>query len=146
VGAGLVKRRWRQQNCRVRIVGTGIDIVEIARIRDLYLRHPRRFVERVYTPDERARIAGMVDPAPYLAGRWAVKEAVMKALGTGLTAGVTFQDISVLREPTGAPRVVLAGAALLRARAQGIGSVLVSITHGRDLAVAQALGVALDGM
>ena len=99
----------------------------------------------MYTPEERQRLARLADPAPYLAGRWAAKEAVLKVLGTGLTGGITWKDIAVLREPTGAPRVALSGAARERARALGIGRILVSITHGRDLAVAQALGASLDG-
>ncbi len=130
----------------VQIIGTGIDIVEISRIRDLYQRHSRRFVERVYTADERVRISKLADPAPYLAGRWAVKEAVLKALGTGLTGGITWKDINVVREPTGAPRVLLGGAARSRAEALGIGRILVSISHSRDLAAAQALGIRIDGV
>ena len=128
------------------IIGTGIDLVEIDRIRAAYRRHPERFSERIYTPDERKRIPLLVDPAPYLAGRWAVKEAVLKALGTGLTGGITWKDINVVRDPSGAPRVRLAGAARNRARQLGIGRILVSITHGRDLAAAQALGVRGDGL
>ncbi len=129
----------------MRILGTGIDIVEIARIRELYHRFPDRFLQRVYTPDERVRVGSLVDPAPYLAGRWAVKEAILKALGTGLTGGITWKDINVIREPSGAPRVLLQGAARARARSLGMGRILVSITHSRELAAAQALGVEIDG-
>ena len=125
----------------MRIVSTGIDIVEIDRIRAAHERYRLRFELRVYTPAERTRIATLKDPAPYLAGRWAVKEAVLKVLGTGLTQGITWQDVEVLREPSGAPRVELGGRALERAGALGITRILVSITHGKDLAVAQALGV-----
>ncbi len=130
----------------MRIIGTGIDIVEIDRIRGMAQRHGERFVGRVYTDDERRRLALLADPAPYLAGRWAVKEAVMKALGTGLTGGITWKDINVVRDPSGAPRVVLSGVARARARELGMGRMLVSITHGRDLAVAHAMGVAEDGV
>ena len=125
----------------MRIISLGIDIVEIDRIRSAHERYRERFETRVYTPTERTRIALLKDPAPYLAGRWAVKEAVLKALGTGLTDGITWQDVEVLREPSGAPRVALAGRARDRAATLGITKILVSITHGRDLAVAQALGV-----
>ncbi|MGH9362567.1 MAG: holo-ACP synthase [Thermoanaerobaculia bacterium] len=130
----------------MRILGTGIDIVEIDRIRELHRRYPARFVERVYTPEERGRLQSLADPAPYLAGRWAVKEAVLKVLGTGLSGGITWKDINVLREPSGAPSVRLQGEALRRARALGIGGILVSITHGKELAVAQALGVDADAL
>ena len=130
----------------MKIIGTGIDLVEIDRIREAHRRHPERFVARVYTTEERVRLARLADPAPYLAGRWAVKEAVLKVLGTGLTGGITWKDINVLREPTGAPRVALSGAARERAKALGIGRILVSITHGKDLAVAQALGIGADGV
>ncbi len=130
----------------VRIIGVGLDIVEISRIRDVHKRYPERFVSRVYTPEERKRIAAMTDPAPYLAGRWAVKEAVLKALGTGLTGGITWKDINVVREPSGAPKVLLTGAARKRALDLGMGRILASITHSRDLAAAQALGVALEGV
>jgi len=133
---------WRKHNVPgVKIIGTGIDIVEIARIREVYQRHSGRFLDRVYTPQERVRVAALRDPAPYLAGRWAVKEAVLKVLGTGLTGGITWKDINVIREPSGAPQVLLGGEARVRALSLGIGRILVSITHGRDLAAAQALGV-----
>lgn len=130
----------------VRILATGIDIIEIARIRDVFHRHRQRFLDRIYTAQERERLARLADPAPYLAGRWAVKEAVLKVLGTGLSGGIAMRDIDVVREPSGAPRVVLRGAALGRARAIGMGRILVSITHGRDLALAHALGVEDDGV
>jgi len=126
----------------MRIISTGIDLVEIARIREVMTRHEGRFVNRIYTPDERRRLASLKDPAPYLAGRWAVKEAVLKVLGTGLTRGITWHDVNVTRDAAGAPIVQLANKAAERAKELGIDRILVSISHGRDLAVAQALGVA----
>jgi holo-[acyl-carrier protein] synthase len=122
-------------------IAVGIDIVEIARIRAVHERYPRRFLERVYTPVERQRANQLRDPTSYLAGRFAVKEAVLKVLGTGLRGGISWQDIHVLREPSGAPRVLLGGKALERAEEIGLGHVLVSISHGREHAVAQALGL-----
>ena len=118
--------------------------MEISRIRAVLERHPSRFVERVYTPLERKRIDKLRDPTGYLAGRFAVKEAVLKVLGTGLRGGVSWQDIHVLREPSGAPKVLLEGKALETARKLGMGKILVSISHGRDYAIAQALGVGGD--
>jgi holo-[acyl-carrier protein] synthase len=121
-------------------LGLGIDIVEIERVRGLYERYPERFLERVYTPSERDRAHAMRDPTSFLAGRFAAKEAVLKVLGTGLTGGISWQDIHVIREPSGAPRVYLSGKAYARAETIGLGLVLVSISHGRDHAVAQAVG------
>ena len=121
-------------------LGLGIDIVELDRIRGVHERHPERFLDRVYTLAERQRALAMRDPTPFLAGRFAAKEAILKVLGTGLTGGISWQDIHVLREPSGAPRVALSGEALARARAIGLGRILVSITHGREHAIAQALG------
>jgi holo-[acyl-carrier protein] synthase len=126
----------------VDIVGLGIDIIEIARVRALYERYPLRFLERVFTPPERARAAKLRDPAPFLSGRFAAKEAILKALGTGLSGGISWQDVSIVREPSGAPRVYLGGKALVRAERLGLGRVFLSISHGREHAVAQALAVA----
>jgi holo-[acyl-carrier protein] synthase len=125
-------------------LGLGVDIVELDRIRGVHERHPERFLDRVYTPVERRRALEMRDPTPFLAGRFAAKEAILKVLGTGLTGGISWQDIHVLREPSGAPRVALSGEALARARALGLGRILVSISHGRDHAIAQALGFSGD--
>ena len=121
-------------------VGLGTDIIEISRIREVFERYPRRFLERVYTPVERQRAAQLRDPTSFLAGRFAVKEAVLKMLGTGLRGGISWQDIHVLREATGAPRVLLGGRALSKARELSLGRILVSISHGREHAVAQVLG------
>lgn len=123
------------------VVSLGVDIVELPRIRAVYERHPRRFVERIYTPGERRRLETLRDPVPYLAGRWAVKEAVFKVLGTGLSGGVSWQDVNVVREPSGAPAVELSGKSAERARTIGLDRILVSISHGRDHAIAVATGV-----
>jgi len=121
-------------------LGLGIDIIEIARVRSLYERYPDRFLDRVYTPVERARAQALKDPTPVLAGRFAAKEAILKVLGTGLTGGISWQHIHVIREPSGAPRVYLSEKAFLQAEVLGLGLILVSISHGREHAVAQALG------
>lgn len=125
----------------MQVLSLGIDIVEIPRIRAVYERHTRRFTERVYTPEERQRLLRLKDPVAYLAGRWAAKEAVLKALGTGLTGGISWQDINVLRKPSGEPYVALGGKAAERAEVMGLQRVLVSLSHGKDYAVAQAIGL-----
>ena len=125
----------------MQVISIGIDIVEIYRIRGMYDRFPDRFVNRVYTPDERKRLKILKDPVNYLAGRWAVKEAVLKVLGTGLSGGISWQDLNIKRLKSGAPSVELGGKARERARAIGVETVLVSISHGKEYAVAQALGL-----
>jgi holo-[acyl-carrier protein] synthase len=126
------------------ILGLGIDMVEIARVRQVYERYPERFLERVYTAPERERARKLRDPVPFLSGRFAAKEAVLKALGTGLSGGISWQDLVIVREPSGAPRVYLGGKALRRAEALGSGRVLVSISHERAHAIAQAIALAGD--
>lgn len=123
------------------MASVGIDIVEIARIRAAYVRHGERFVRRICTARERSRAAELEDPVAFLAGRFAAKESVLKVLRTGLAGGISWLDIHVDREASGAPSVRLSGKALERARALGIGRILVSISHGKDYAVAQALGL-----
>ncbi len=124
------------------VVSIGIDIVELGRVREAWLRHGDRFLERICTPCERERARELADPTAYIAGRFSAKEAVLKVLGTGLTGGISWQHIHVHREPTGAPRVLLSEKALERGRSLGIGRILISISHGRDHAVAQAVGLA----
>jgi holo-[acyl-carrier protein] synthase len=126
------------------IIGLGIDLVELPRVRGLYERHGERFLDKVYTDAEKERARALRDPVPFLAGRFAAKEAILKALGSGLSGGIAWRDLCVAREPSGAPRVRLGGAALERARSLGLGKILLSISHGRDIAIAQALGVRGD--
>ncbi|MBN1420049.1 MAG: holo-ACP synthase [Planctomycetes bacterium] len=123
------------------IAGIGVDVVEVDRIRKVTERHGERFLGRIYAPEERARAAELADPAIFLAGRFAAKEAVLKVLGTGASGGVAFRDVTVLREPSGRPAVVLSGRGAEVARALGIARILVSISHTGRLAVAQAVGV-----
>lgn len=119
----------------------GIDAVEIARIADVVRRRGDRFLERVYTDGERRLAATRRDRDAHLAGRFAAKEAVLKVLGTGWGTGVAFREVEVVREPSGAPRVVLHGAAADRARELGLVGVLLSISHTRSDAYAVATGI-----
>ncbi len=122
-------------------VAHGIDLVHLPRIARAYREHGTRFLERIYTPAERAYCLACRDPLPRLAGRFAAKEAVMKMLGTGWRGGVEFADIEALPDPAGRPMVRLQGVAAQVAGALGIGLVLLSISHSGEYAMASAVGV-----
>lgn len=123
----------------VEIVGLGVDVCEIDRMERALARHPT-MRERVFTLEERAYCDGKARPAESYAARFAAREAVIKALGG--YRGKRWQDISVSRHPSGAPSIVLAGNAKVRADANGISQVLVTFTHERALALAFAVAVA----
>ena len=122
--------------------GIGIDAVEVERIRAARKRLGDAFVHRILAPAERDLLAISPTPDLFLAGRFAAKEAVMKVLGTGWAKGVRFRDIVVLKDSDGIPVAHLENEAEIRARTLGIGQLLVSITHTKDLAIAQAVGKA----
>ncbi|MFO7898737.1 MAG: holo-ACP synthase [Planctomycetota bacterium] len=127
------------------IVGTGIDIVEVARIEAVLERHGRRFLRRVFTEREIEYANSGGAPAEHLAGRFAVKEAVFKALGTGWAGRIHWRDVEVRSLPTGQPEVRLSGGACGRAEEQGIGRIHVSISHTGTHAVAHAIAEARCG-
>jgi holo-[acyl-carrier protein] synthase len=120
------------------ILGLGLDVAEIPRIRDSLTRFGERFIRRVLTE---AEAAGMPegDPAPYVAARFAAKEAAAKALGTGFAQGVTQTSIEVGNLPSGAPTLRLHGKALEIATAMGVQRMHISLTHGRDIAAATVI-------
>ncbi|MDE3096442.1 MAG: holo-ACP synthase [Chloroflexota bacterium] len=118
----------------------GIDIIELARVAGVLARHPRRFLDRVYTPEEVAFCRGRVSE---LAARFAAKEAVMKALGTG-ARGLAWREIEILPNQRGKPLVYLHGQAQQRAERIGLRGVDVSLTHSHDLAIAAVVGAADD--
>ena len=120
---------------------TGVDIIEIPRIRRVADRYGDRFYGRVYTEREAAYCRGR---APQLASRFAAKEAVMKALGTGIR-GVRWQDIEVVRERGQAPAIRLRGRALARAERLGIEHLAVSLSHSDQYAVAFVVGDSREG-
>jgi holo-[acyl-carrier protein] synthase len=122
----------------VEIVGLGVDICEIERMERALARHPT-MRERVFTPEERAYCDGKARPAESYAGRFAAREAVIKALGG--YRGRRWQDIHVRRAPSGAPEVALDGNAKRRADTLGVSRVLVTFTHERTSAVAFAVAV-----
>lgn len=117
--------------------GIGIDLVEVSRIREMLEQHGQRFKDRTFTASEIAYCDACAEPAMHYAARFAAKEAVAKALGTGIwSEGVNWTDIEVVREASGKPVIVLHGAAKQHA---GDATCLVSLTHTRDLAMAQVL-------
>ena len=118
------------------IVGIGIDIVDIARIQELLDRYGERFLRRVFTEAETAYAMSGAHKAERLAGRFAVKEALMKALGTGKTQGILWKDVETLRGRVGKPEVHLHGQAVKWAKLRGSSAVHVSITHDGGKAVA----------
>ena len=116
----------------------GVDICEIARMERALARHPT-MRERVFTPEEIAYCDSKARPAESYAGRFAAREAVIKALGG--YRGRRWQDISVARHPSGAPSIALAGNAKQRSDALGVSRVLITFTHEKTSAVAFAVAV-----
>ena len=120
------------------IVGLGVDICEIARMERALARHPT-MRDRVFTPEEIDYCEGKARPAESYAGRFAAREATIKALGG--YGGKRWQDISIVRAPSGAPTIRLTGQAKARADALGVAQVLITFTHERASAVAFAVAV-----
>ena len=114
----------------------GVDLIELDRIESAYQRWGHRFLSRIYTEGEIQFSKGRV---PQLAGRFAAKEAAMKALGTG-TIGVSWKEIEVVRVRGKAPSILLHGRAAIRAQSMGIARLGISISHSRDYAIAMVIG------
>ena len=124
------------------IIAIGIDMVEIARLAEVFARRGERFRDRVFTASEIAYCESRAGRMESYAARFAAKEAAMKALGTGWGEGVGWRDIEVLRLPTGLPSLRFHGRALERLTALGAHRAHLSLTHSRDLALAH---VVLEG-
>jgi holo-[acyl-carrier protein] synthase len=118
----------------------GIDVIEIARVARVLAHHGDRFLARVYTPEEVAFCRGRVAE---IAARFAAKEAVMKALGTG-ARGLAWREIEILPNQRGKPLVYLHGQARRRADAIGMRGLDISLTHSHELAIAAVVGAADD--
>jgi holo-[acyl-carrier protein] synthase len=121
------------------IIGHGIDVVEVARIKAELESPTKRWAEKVYSQDERAQAEDPPKDIRYYAGRFAAKEAVAKALGTGFSGDVTWRGIEILRLPSGAPSVRLSDGALELADSLGITQWFISISHYGGLAMASAI-------
>ena len=124
------------------VVSHGIDLVEVSRVRALIERHPERAVERLFTQAERVCCEKNGRRRfEHYAVRFAAKEAVLKALGTGWSAGVEWTDVEVIRESGGRPGVRLSGVALKRADHMHIARWTLSLSHTADLASASAIAL-----
>lgn len=111
------------------IVGTGIDLAEVDRIRQSIERYGERFLKRVYTPGEIAYVERKANKFERYAARFAAKEAGMKAIGTGWRRGVTWQDFEVANLPSGRPTLRLTGVAAEVAERMGVKRISLSLTH-----------------
>jgi holo-[acyl-carrier protein] synthase len=120
------------------ILGIGVDLVDVERVRRILERHDT-FAERVFTRDEIAYCQRQASPEEAYAARWAAREACRKALG-GIR-GMRWQDVRVDRAPTGAPSLVLHGSSLARAEALGVSRVMLAMTHERRMAAAFCVAV-----
>lgn len=120
------------------ILGLGIDVVDLARIRGLYERHGERFTTRICRPGEIQPRQGdaLIE---HLGGLFAAKEAALKALGTGWAEGLSLRMVEVVKKPGGAPELRLHDAALARAETLGVRRLLLSISHERTFAAAVAV-------
>lgn len=121
------------------ILGIGVDAIEVSRIAQLLERYGNRFVSKVFQPEEADYCWERADPAQHFAARFAAREAVAKALGTGFTGGVTWRSIWVERNDGVAPRVHLRDGAAQRAMQMGVKHIWLSLTHTKDLAIAVAV-------
>lgn len=137
-GRPLVKVAGIHYDCFM-VIGIGIDIVEIERIRRAIERTGDRFIHRVYTPDEINYCESRKNKFQHYAGRFAAKEAAFKALGTGWSGGVAWKDAEVAVEPSGKPCLLLHGQAQAIARKQGAHDMYVSISHCQTYVVAQVV-------
>ena len=116
--------------------GLGVDLIEVGRIRKACDRWGERFLRRVFTAGERAYCMRKAHPEQSLAARFAAKEAVLKAIGTGLSGGIRWTDVEVVNEPGGKPAVRLGRRITRRI---GEKKVLLTISHTKELAIAQAV-------
>lgn len=118
------------------IIGIGVDLVEVERLSAASARHGKPFLDRIFTDAE--IVACGIRPER-LAARFAAKEAVAKAFGTGIGAAMAFRDIEVVNEPSGRPRVVLHGAAAATAAERHVGEIHLSLSHTATHAIAQVV-------
>jgi holo-[acyl-carrier protein] synthase len=121
------------------IVGTGIDIVEIGRIKHSIIKYSDRFKNKVFTQKEIDYCHSQADPAKHFAARFSVKEAVLKCFGTGMTGGISWKDVEVENKKSGQPTLNLYGKGKELFNQLKIKHIHISITHDKSYAVAHAI-------
>lgn len=126
------------------ILGIGTDIIEVPRIGKMIEQHGELFLRRVYTEREIRYCQGRKHAFEHFAGRWAAKEAILKAIGTGWVRGICWTDMEIRRDGTGGPTVLVRGGARDAAVKRGIGEILISLSHCRTYATATAIAMAAD--
>lgn len=128
----------------INVVGIGTDIIECLRIAQMIERHGELFIGRVFTPSEIQYCRSRKLATQHFAGRWAAKEAVLKALGTGWRRGISWRDIEIQNDSAGRPKVVLRGGARDVMDKLGIAQVMITISHCRSHATAYAMAIGSD--
>ena len=123
------------------IIGIGTDIVEVLRIAQMIERHGELFLNRVYTPREIEYCSARRAATQHYAGRWAAKEAILKAFGTGWARGIQWRDMEIRNDGAGKPTVALGGGARDICEQLGIGDMMISISHCRSHATAFAVAL-----
>lgn len=128
------------------IIGIGTDITECPRIGRMIQDHGELFLRRVYTEREIDYCNSRKQSTEHFAGRWAAKEAVLKALGTGWVRGISWRDVEIRNNPSGAPLVLLHAGTREIAESRGVRQVLVTISHCRTYATAYAVALAQENL
>jgi holo-[acyl-carrier protein] synthase len=121
------------------LIGTGVDLIEIERIAHSIERYGERFLRRIYTDHEIAYCSSKRSSAESFAARFAAKEAGAKALGTGISRGVTWIEFQIARQPGGRPVLELRGRAAMLAKELGVKTISLSLTHTGNLAMATVM-------
>ena len=125
----------------MRILGHGVDVIECPRVLQMLEDHGNRFLERVFTSHELEYCRRHKESTQRLAGRFAAKEAVLKALGTGMRGRMKWTDVQIANDDFGKPEIALTGESATVAKSKGVSQVLVSISHTREHAVASAIAL-----
>lgn len=121
------------------IHGTGVDIIEISRIKKSMDRYAGKFEEKIFTPQEIEYCRSKADPCKHFAGRFAAKEAILKSLGTGMAQGISWKDMEILNRETGAPVLQITGGGKAVFDSLNLKNIHISISHNQLYAIAQAV-------